>query len=43
VGLLQNALAVFAPDLALHLRYWTCSGSRLDSGLPLPGGADSWR
>jgi len=43
VGLLQNALAVFAPDLALHLRYGTCSGSRLDSGLPLPGGADSWR
>jgi hypothetical protein len=43
VGLLQSALAVFAPDLALHLRHGTCSGSRLNSGLPLPRTAESWR
>jgi NADH:ubiquinone oxidoreductase subunit F (NADH-binding) len=43
VGLLQSALAVFAPDLALHQRHGTCSGSRLNSDLPLPRTAESWR
>jgi NADH:ubiquinone oxidoreductase subunit F (NADH-binding) len=43
VALLQNALAVFSEDLALHLRHGTCSGSRVHSGLPPAPAQEGWR
>ena len=42
-GLLRSALTVFRDEFALHVRYGTCTGSRVNSGLPLPSYPEGWR